>query len=72
LVLTTSFITPTSIGLALLYPTDLLDDHGRSVTYTTEIAKCQGEQVFNFLGNRAVALNKDCLKAEQQGILSVR
>ena len=41
LVLTTSFITPTSMGIAVLYPTELLDENGTRISYTDQVYKDQ-------------------------------
>jgi len=48
LVLTTSFITPTSMGIAVLYPTELLDDNGKKLQYTDAIYQDQWTAVANF------------------------
>jgi len=47
-VLTTSFITPTSMGIAVLYPTELLDEHGDRFEYTDQIYKKQWTAVAKF------------------------
>ena len=52
LVLTTSFITPTSMGIAVLYPTELLDDKGDKIVYTDAIYKQQWNAVANFRTNQ--------------------
>ena len=54
LVLTTSFITPTSMGIAVLYPTELVDDNGNKVPYTDVIYKDQSTAVANFKNSRYV------------------
>ncbi|HKG60498.1 MAG TPA: hypothetical protein VKB05_12125 [Pyrinomonadaceae bacterium] len=43
LVLTTSFITPTAMGIAVLYPTELIDRNGKEFAYSDSIYKCQWE-----------------------------
>lgn len=48
LVLTTSFITPTSMGIAVLYPTELVNDKGERIVYTDETYKQQWNAVANF------------------------
>lgn len=48
LVLTTSFITPTSMGIAVLYPTELLDKDGNKEEYTPEKYKSQRTAVESF------------------------
>jgi len=48
LVLTTSFITPTSMGIAVLYPTEVLDDKGNKVLYTSALYKQQWDAVASF------------------------
>jgi hypothetical protein len=45
LVLTNSFITPTAMGIALLYPTELTNEQDQSVAFTDELFKCQGAVV---------------------------
>lgn len=48
LVLTTSFITPTSMGIAVLYPTELLDENGTKIPYTDQVYKDQLTAVMKF------------------------
>jgi len=48
LVLTTSFITPTSMGIAVLYPTELVDKNGEKREYTDEEYKNQRAAVRQF------------------------
>ena len=52
LVLTTSFITPTSMGIAVLYPTELLDDKDDKITYTDGVYKKQWDAVAGFRLNQ--------------------
>ena len=48
-VLTTSFITPTAMGVALLYPTELMDpETGVGFRYDEDIYNCQWRAVSNF------------------------
>lgn len=42
-VLTTSFITPTAMGIAVLYPTELIDIHGKEFLYDETTFNCQWE-----------------------------
>ena len=48
LVLTTSFITPTSMGIAVLYPTELTDEKGDPIKYTEEMFKRQFKAVMDY------------------------
>lgn len=48
LVLTTSFITPTSMGIAVLYPTELVNDKGEKIGYTDDTYKQQASAVASF------------------------
>jgi len=48
LVLTTSFITPTSMGIAVLYPTEALDEDGKRIEYTDAVYKRQSASVATF------------------------
>jgi hypothetical protein len=48
LVLTNSFITPTAMGIALLYPTELTTEQDQAVTFTDDLFKCQREAVKNY------------------------
>jgi hypothetical protein len=48
LVLTNSFITPTAMGIALLYPTELTNERGEVVLYTDSIFKIQWEAVMEY------------------------
>ena len=48
LVLTTSFITPTSMGIAVLYPTELVDVNGDKRPYTDQVYKDQSTAVATF------------------------
>jgi type II secretory pathway component GspD/PulD (secretin) len=45
LVLTNSFITPTAMGIALLYPTELTNERDEVITYTDVIFETQQEAV---------------------------
>jgi hypothetical protein len=45
LVLTNSFITPTAMGIALLYPTELTNERDEVVIFTDDIFKSQREAV---------------------------
>jgi hypothetical protein len=48
LILTNSFITPTAMGVAVLYPTDLVDEEGRKITYTSELYRSQWAAVMRY------------------------
>jgi hypothetical protein len=48
LVLTNSFITPTAMGVAVLYPTDLLDENGEKIEYTDRLFKSQWVKVMQY------------------------
>jgi hypothetical protein len=48
LVLTTSFITPTAMGIALLYPTQLTSESGAPMDATDEVFTKQKEAVRNY------------------------
>jgi hypothetical protein len=64
LVLTTSFITPTSMGLALLYPTELFDDKtGKSRKYDQAISDCQSTSLWKYKNaNVVVTGDNGCLE----------
>lgn len=47
LVLTNSFITPTAMGIALLYPTELTNQRGEVVPFTDELFRSQYQAVRN-------------------------
>lgn len=48
LVLTTSFITPTAMGVALLYPTELTDARGEAIKYDANTFKTQWNAVMEY------------------------
>jgi hypothetical protein len=48
LILTNSFITPTAMGVAVLYPTELKDKDGNPVTYTDDTFKTQWKAVMSY------------------------
>jgi hypothetical protein len=48
LVLTNSFITPTAMGVAVLYPTDLVDENGEKIEYTDRLFKSQWVKVMQY------------------------
>ena len=53
-VLTTSFITPTAMGVAILYPTELPDpNNGKEFHYDDTVYQCQWRAVSNFKANIA-------------------
>ena len=63
-VLTTSFITPTSMGVALLYPTELVDeDTGKSLEYDFE---CGRNFVHRFQEKQPIDLKDTCLCQAQK------
>lgn len=72
LVLTTSFITPTSMGVAVLYPTELIDDRGERVEYTEAILNCQKASVFNYKNNLSVSRSGSCLRPDSNQNISTR
>jgi hypothetical protein len=61
-VLTNSYITPTSMGLALLYPTDLFDENGTHVTYNDLISKCQWKAVWDYEHHGTITTGSNCLR----------
>jgi hypothetical protein len=48
LILTNSFITPTAMGVAVLYPTELRDENGAQVAYTDDTFKSQWAAVMRY------------------------
>lgn len=52
LVLTTSFITPTAMGVALLYPTELVNERGEVVEYNNNTFKIQWNAVMEYKAGR--------------------
>ena len=60
LVLTTSFITPTSMGIALLYPTELRKRTGQKFDYTTTIYDCQWKSVSDYKDSKVVLDGQTC------------
>lgn len=48
LILTNSFITPTAMGVAVLYPTELRDKDGNPVQYTDDTFKTQWKAVMSY------------------------
>lgn len=65
MVLTNSYITPTSMGLAVLYPTDLFDEQGKPVTYNDDIGKCQWKAVWDYRHTGTITVGKTCLRPNQ-------
>ena len=60
LVLTTSFITPTSMGIAVLYPTELRKRSGEKFDYTATIYNCQWKSVSDFRNHNVVMDGQTC------------
>jgi hypothetical protein len=67
LVLTTSFITPTSMGVALLYPTELVDDAtGDKLDWLQSTFGCQSKAVFRFQNQKDTDNSATCLKVAKE------
>ena len=64
LVLTNSYITPTSMGIAVLYPTDLIDEKGEPVTYDKKIGDCQWNAVWDYRHKGTITIGKNCLRPD--------
>ena len=64
LVLTNSYITPTSMGIAVLYPTDLIDEKGDPVTYDKKIGDCQWNAVWDYRHKGTITIGKNCLRPD--------
>ncbi len=61
LVLTTSFITPTSMGIAVLYPTELRKrSDGKGFKYDQTIYDCQWKSVSDFRDHKVVIDGETC------------
>ena len=60
LVLTTSFITPTSMGIAVLYPTELRKNNGQKFDYNTAIYNCQWKSVADYKRRAVVMDGQTC------------
>jgi hypothetical protein len=66
LVLTTSFITPTSMGIALLYPTEIINPQtGEWRRYDNEISKCQWESFWRYKNDRKIFKNEGCFPVDK-------
>jgi hypothetical protein len=66
LVLTTSFITPTSMGIAVLYPTEVSDENGHDVKYDQNIYNCQWKSVRDYKNNVSVLNGQTCLRPKSE------
>ncbi len=62
-VLTTSFITPTAMGVALLYPTELADPNGDELRFK-DVLECQKGSVANFIKGTPNEM-KSCVPPKQ-------
>ena len=62
LVLTNSYITPTSMGIAVLYPNDLFDENGQHVDYTGYISDCQWKAVWDYRHGGKFISGNTCLR----------
>jgi hypothetical protein len=60
MVLTTSFITPTSMGIAVLYPTELRKINGQKFDYNTTIYNCQWKAVSDYKRRATVLDGQTC------------
>lgn len=60
LVLTTSFITPTSMGIAVLYPTELRKQNGQKFDYDSAIYNCQWKAVSDYKRHKFVMDGQTC------------
>ena len=64
LVLTNSYITPTSMGYRRLYPNDLIDEKGEPVTYDKKIGDCQWNAVWDYKHKGTITIGKNCLRPD--------